>query len=357
MTQYLGTIIAVAYLFLIPCRVLAQDAVQLRQTARLAAGAAVRIGDVAMLVGPEAQKLQEVLIGGVDPARAGEASSVSMDALRAAIEQAAAKGLVNAGRLSISGSQCRVMAGGVVESASIEPAAAAKATPVTAEQAAALSADTIRTMIIAKAVEAAGLPAADVRVLFETRDASILDKSVSGRVATITTSGSGEKLVYSVRLYEKDALVAQGEVRVGVTVRREVAVVNATLDRGSPLSTADYTVQEQWLPLTRKPAPIAEIDGTVLKGRLNAGDVIESRLIEDPLSVKKGDQIVVDCINGGIVLRTVAIATASGRQGEIIAAETVEWHKGILVRLGKSGHGVAVGPTELKTTSTRARKN
>lgn len=357
MTQYIGTIIALAYLCLIPCRVFAQDAVQLRQSVRLASGEAVRVGDVATLTGPEAQKLQDVVITGVDPVRAGESTSVSMDALRSAIDLAASKGVVNAGRLSISGSQCRVTTMGVVEAIPAEQATTVKPLPATAAEAAAQSADTIRTMIIAKAVEAAGLPAADVRVLFETRDASLLDKSVSGRVATITSSGSGEKLVYSVRLYEHEALVSQGEVRVGVTVRREVAVVTSTLDRGSSLAASDFTVQEQWLPLTRKPAPIAEIEGTVLKGRLNAGDVIESRQIEDPLSVKKGDQIVVDCINGGIVLRTIAIATASGRQGEIIAAETVEWHSGILVRLGKSGHGVAVGPTELKHAATRSRRN
>jgi flagella basal body P-ring formation protein FlgA len=192
-------------------------------------------------------------------------------------------------------------------------------------------------------------------VAFEPRHAALLDKSTSGRVVSVDSSGGGEKLSYAVRIYEQNMLVAQEDVRVGVTVRRNVAVARASFARGDAIDSADITIQDEWLPLTKRPAAADVVAGSVAKGRINVGDVIDARNIEDPLAIRPGDQIVVDCISGALVVRTHAVAKEAGRQGEVIAAETVEWKQGILVKVSKAGHGVSMGPVDLKKRRSQSK--
>lgn len=350
MTQHLATIIALVSLCLIPVRVYAQDSLQLRPVARLRAGQPVLVGDLATVGGPRAEELRGVPLEGIALPAPGRPSTLSIAALRPAIEAAASKRGIDAGGLSIGGGACRLV---LIEErpAAADPAAsAASASPAAAQGA------TVRTMILSKVAEIAGVDAADMRATFEQRDHALLDKATSGRTVAINSTGSGERLGFSVRVYEQNSLVAQGDVRVGVLVRRQCAVTRTNIDRNAALSASDYEVAEQWLPLTRTPATVDQIEGCVAKGRLAAGEVIEARHLLDPVVAKAGDQIMVDCISGGILLRTPAIATSAGRQGETIVAESVEWRRGILVKLGKPGQGVAVGPAELKKASRRTSK-
>ena len=125
------------------------------------------------------------------------------------------------------------------------------------------------------------------------------------------------------------------------------------LARGDTLTPKDYRIPEQWLPLTSLPASSDNLDGSEVRSRINIGELIEARDVQDPLAVRKGDRITVDSISGGILLSTSAIALASGRAGDIIDAQTVEWHQGISVKISNSGHAVSLGPAELKNDRKR----
>lgn len=349
MTQHLATIIALLSLCMIPVRIYAQDSLQLRPVVRLKAGQPVLLGDLATVGGPRADQLRAIAVEGVPLPAAGRPEVVSVATLRPAIEAAMHKRGIDAGGLTLGGAACRLTLADdrPVSVGQASPAATATPSP---------TGSTVRSMILAKVAEIAGVEPADVRVSFDQRDQALLEKSTNGRTVAVHSTGTGERMGFSVRVYEQNALAAQGDVRVGALVRRLCAVASTNIDRNAALNAADYTIEEQWLPLTRTPAAIEEIDGCVAKGRLATGDVIEARHLQDPMVAKAGDQIMVDCISGGILLRTPAIATAAGRQGDIIVAESVEWRRGILVKLGKPGQGVAVGPADLKKHSRRSAK-
>lgn len=349
MTQQLATIIALLWLCMIPVRVHAQDSLQLRPVARLKAGQPVLLGDLATVGGPRAEQLRSIAVDGIPLPAAGKPEVVNMTVLRPAIEAAMLKRGIDAGAMTLGGGACRLVL------AEDRPASVDRSTLAETPTSAASGA-TVRTMVLDKVAELAGVEPADVRVAFDPRDHALLETPTNGRTVAIHPTGTGERVGLSVRVYEQNALAVQGDVRVGVLVRRLCAVVSTNIDRNATLTASDYAIRQEWLALTRTPADIGAIDGCVAKGRLAAGDVIEARHLQDPLVAKAGDQIMVDCISGGILLRTPAIATTAGRQGDIIVAESVEWRRGILVKLGKPGQGVAVGPAELKKNSRRNAK-
>jgi flagella basal body P-ring formation protein FlgA len=352
MTQQLATIIALLSLCMIPVRVSAQDSLQLRPVARLKAGQPVLVGDLATVGGPRAERLRAIAVEGVAFPAAGRPEMATLATLRPAIEAAMVKHGIDTGGLTLGGSTCRLVLAEDRATPVDQPTPAPTQTPGTTG----MTGMTVRGMILAKVAEIAGVDGEDLRVSFDQRDQAMLERPTSGRTVAIHSTGTGERIGFSVRVYEQNTLAAQGDVRVGVQVRRVCAVASTNIDRSAALTASDYRVEEQWLALTRTPAAIDEIDGCVAKGRLAAGDVIETRHLQDPMVAKVGDQIMVDCISGGILLRTPAIATAAGRQGDIIVAESVEWRRGILVKLGKPGQGVAVGPADLKKNSRRSAK-
>ena len=349
MTQQLATIIALLSLCMIPVRVYAQDSLQLRPVARLKAGQPVLVGDLATVGGPRAEQLRAIAVEGVAFPAAGRPELATLATLRPAIEAAMVKHGIDTGGLTLGGSTCRLVLAEDRATPVDQPTPAPAHTPGPTGM-------TVRGMILAKVAEIAGVDSEDLRVSFDQRDHAMLERPTSGRTVAIHSTGTGERIGFSVRVYEQNTLAAQGDVRVGVEVRRVCAVASTNIDRSAALTASDYRVEEQWLALTRTPAAIDEIDGCVAKGRLAAGDVIETRHLQDPVVAKAGDQIMVDCISGGILLRTPAIATVAGRQGDIIVAESVEWRRGILVKLGKPGQGVAVGPADLKKNSRRSAK-
>ena len=349
MTQHLATIIALLSLCMIPVRVYAQDSLQVRPLARIKAGQAVLLGDLATVGGPRAEQLRDIAVEGIPLPASGRPEVLTIASLRPAIEAAMLKRGIDAGGLSIGGSACRLV---LAEDISVR----ARSGATSASSPAPSAGSTVRGMILAKAAEIADVEPADLRVTFDQRDHALLEKATAGRTVAIHSTGTGERVGFSVRVYEHNTLAAQGDVRVGVVVRRLCAVARTNIDRASVLTGSDFEIEEQWLPLTRTPAATDMIEGQVAKGRLAAGDVIEARHLQDPVVAKPGDQIMVDCISGGILLRTPAVATTAGRQGEVIVAESLEWRRGILVKLGKPGQGVAVGPADLKKNSRRSAK-
>jgi flagella basal body P-ring formation protein FlgA len=351
MTHYLSTFFALATLCLIPIRVFAQDTITLKPAARVASMDSITIGDIATLSGSEALKVKDIPLATLP--HADQTQSISLSRVREAIEAQAAARSINIGRIILSGRDCRIS----VEDLAPAPAPESKARPVdNFASAAANPADaaTVRAMILAKVIETAAAPVEDVRISFERRDADLLDKATSGRVASIAQSGAGEKLTFNVRLYEQNMLIKQADIRVGVLVRRSVALASLPLTRGDTISPKDYRIQEQWLPLTSIPASTDSLDGSEVRSRINTGELIETRDVQDPLAVRKGDRITVDSISGGIVLSTSAIALAPGRSGDIIDAKTVEWQQPISVKISNSGHAVSLGPTELKNDRNRS---
>jgi flagella basal body P-ring formation protein FlgA len=337
MNTWITTLIAVAWICLIPWRVLAQDTIQLRPFVRLA-GERVTLADVAVLQGPVATSLGgivliEDLTGTL--ARRADGARIELAMVREIVERETS---INKGRLTISGVSC------IVRPAFSAPAMvdspAARQTPAT--PAVHGQSGTLRDAIARRIAAELNVQTEDLRLAFDQRQDDMLSTPVFGRAVAVHQTGSGEQQTFGVRVYEGDRLVVNGNVRVGVLVKRRAVIAKGGIAKGEVFSVASLGEEDRWLPTTVRPLAMEEIAGGTARVRLSTGDAIEARHVETSLAVRKGDLVSVDCVSGTVVIRTTARALQNGREGDVVPMVTLAWHKPISVRVGAGGRGVAV---------------
>lgn len=280
----------------------AQDIVRLRTTAAVPAGGIVTLADVATIEGSQADILRAVVIR--DNAAAGQ--TLSLDDVRSALRRTTG---VNSGRVALSGASVSLVA-----PAAVQPAPA----PAPMTQPAAAAGTRVRDAFPAfLAREFAVLPQ-DLQLTFSDADAATLDTPLTNRTFTLATQGSSERVQVHVRVYEADKLITAATVRVGLLIRRDVLVATRDLTRGTPLDDQTTTRESRWLPVSARAGKPAELTGHMAKSAIRAGSVIESRQVEEALVIRKGDLVVVDCISGGVVLRSQMRARQAGKVGDMI---------------------------------------
>ncbi len=331
------TLILAASLLLTP-HSLAQTTISLRPSAPAPPGAAVRLAEIADIDGPDAAALASAI---VTPAAD---SSVDLDAVRKA---AAGVAGINPGRLLFSGSACKLGPAEVVSAA--QPQAA------TAPDAPVLTEGVVRGAVLARLAEVLGVPAKEMRTTFDKRDEGLLGMSCGGRVVAVNPTGAGDKPTFSVRVYDHDSLVTQGTIRVSVLIRRDVAVATVPIAKGETLASENIVVDEQWLPPSVRPA--TGVVGRVAHSRIGAGEVIAENDVETARAVRKGDLVNIDCVSGGIAIRTTAKALSDGKQGETILFETLRWNTQIAARISGPGIAVSVPGVTEQPAKQSGRKN
>lgn len=326
---------------------LADSEVSLRPFARVEPGRAVTLADVAELTGPDALSLRDTVI--VTAASLADApdTSITLESVREALRSLPG---VNAGKLLFSGSSCSVRASAprVARPESVPKVTSSSRRPVPAADG-----DSVRRSVTQRIAESLGVQDGDLRLTFEERQADLLNTATAGKTVAIQCTGSGERMTYGVRIYEQDRLVQQSSLRIGVLVRRSVAVARNTINRGDVIAQDDFTLDEQWLAPCVVPAEASGIPGRVAKATINPGELISEREVEANLAVRKGDLVSVDCLSGSVVVRTTAKALADGKVGEIIGLETLQWKKQISGRVSSTGHAVCVSQAAVPSQRSR----
>lgn len=324
-----------------------QDSIRVRESIERAAPGAITLADVAELSGDGAAKLGGLVV--LSNAGSGE-STISLETIRGLLE---ARDDVNWGRLELRGGSCRVCVG--KPEAARPKAAAAKASK---EPAPIPDGPIVRRLIEERIVAALKVPAADVKLTFEDRDAELLNTSVVGRASDITLVGASPEQPVSVTLYEGDRIAASGTVRVGVRVRRMAAVLSDDVKRGEEISAANVAGEERWLPHTVDFVPVDRATGRVAKAALPQGRVLETSDVQAPLVVKKGELVRVHCVNGSFVLKTTARALADGRMGELVTLQPVGSARTFQARMDAPGIAVlaSVGGDDALAPGTREAK-
>ncbi|MBS0196316.1 MAG: flagellar basal body P-ring formation protein FlgA [Planctomycetes bacterium] len=313
--------IILALTALLASHVAAQTTISLRASVALPPGGTLHLADIADIEGPDASSLLNAII------TPGADATVDLDAVRKA---AAGVAGINPGRLLFSGFACKL---GPVEAAPVSqpPIAGEPEAPVLTE-------GVVRGAVLTRLSEVLAVPAKEMRTTFDKRDESLLGMSCKGRSVVVNPTGAGDKPTFSVRVYEHDSLVNQGTIRVGVLIRRDVAVATVPISKGETLANENIVVDEQWLPPSVRPA--TGVVGRVAHSRIGAGEVIAENDVETARAVRKGDLVNIDCVSGGIAVRTTARALSDGKQGDTILFETIRWNTQIAARI--SGPGVAV---------------
>lgn len=332
----------------------AQDRVTLRPVANVA-GNVVRVGDIADVQGPPALG-DAVVIPDLRAEASAKPDGVTIDLMkvRAALEKVAG---VNWGRLTLSGVPCRVRA----SSAVVEDERPNSAPPREPSDG-----TTMREQVTAWVARSLGIDAADLRLTFDDANADFLDSSSRGQTLMMRSLGASDKLSISVTAYRGDVIATSTTIRVTPLIRREVATAARRISRGDAIASGALAHDVQWLPPSVTPILPEALEGVIARSTIDAGAVIRAEHIEQPVVVKKGEIVTVDCVSGGVVVRAMARAMAQAKDGEVIAFQYLESKRSFNARVNGPGRAVLVvdsgavpmqSATKGKTARTTDKKN
>lgn len=306
------------------------NSVTLRTSGRVCPGASVLLGDIATLEGTLAKSLSGVVIVSASDVAMVSPLEISISRVRSAL---ASYDSTLEGRVLVNGSLTRVW---VAQATDASPA------PAAAPVANVTLGPTVREAIIDKIAGVLGVPASIVATSFEPQDAQFLAMNTQGRTVAVSPTGTGERIGVMVKVYERDRVVASQSLRVGVAIRRQCAVVSATLDRGETVREGAFKIEEREVAPGLAIADPASVVGRATKSRLAPGRIIEARDVESPVVVSRGDVVTVECLSGGILLKTYGRARGSGREGDIVSFEPMRKGRTFEARIAGPGRAVAL---------------
>jgi flagella basal body P-ring formation protein FlgA len=314
-----------------PMHARADGTIELRSSVTLSPGD-VRLGDIATLQGKDALALADAVIL---PNMSRSGTRIGLEQVSTALES---RGGVNMGTLRFHGSACTVTFPAPKPAVAEIAAPAAPAGPV------------VRDQLPGRIAELLGIDPAQMRVSFDEADRKLLDQPVSGRVIEIKPVGTGDRMPIQVSVYEDraaqgHALVATGTVRMGIEVLQEVMIAKAPLKRGDIVTADAVSLTKQWLGVARKPVPLAEVVGAVVRSsKVGAGTVLMDGDVELALAVKKGSLVAIHVISGGFVVKSQARALESGKIGDVIrfspAAKDIKGAKTFEARIEAPGRAI-----------------
>lgn len=321
----------------------AQDTVTLMGSADAQAGKPVVLRDVAELSGPAAESLAEVVVLESWPAASADQAWTTVDvaAVKAALNKS---GKVNWGRVSLNGSACTVRRGAPKDAAPAAPQATATAAAPEARVETAAG-PKVRDLIPARIAQTLGIEERVLRVTMDESAKGLLDTPTGGRKVEITPGGVSDKMPLTIRVYEKDRMVASGPAKATVQVKRDVLVSKAALKRNDVLDLSKAAIETRWVGATLDVAGLDTFGSVVRSGQIKIGQVITKADLEPAVVIKKGEAISVSCVAGSIILKTLARATQDGRVDEIIKFETTDANKKkrtFMARVAGPGRAVTV---------------
>lgn len=296
--------------------------VAMRTSVDLGPARAVTLADIAELTGPEAAKLGALEVLTARQTGAASRGVVTVDARRVRSVLDAAG--VNWGRLSLRAvttvvrvqTQEATPRDGQLKGTS--PAQGAGDEPVLVDRS---RAHTVRVAIADRLGELLGVEADSIKLGFKAQDSRVLDESTLGRVVDVQPgagAGSG-RIPLRVQVYEGDRLAVSATVTVEVLVRRGAVVTREAIDRREMIREETLLVEERWLnPAEGTPLSLEAVVGLNARARLAPGTVITSADVEAPVVVKRGEQVLVDCVSGGVVVQIKARAVRDGRDAEVV---------------------------------------
>jgi len=156
----------------------------------------------------------------------------------------------------------------------------------------------------------------NIRIRFEKSQDDLLNQSLARYRFELEPVGRDliGRVSINVRRYRANQLLDTQRLRVEVNVRRRIVVAARSLGRGQTLTAADVEVKTQWFDSMIK-QPIGKVDqvvGQQTAGSLRTGDILFIDDVQAPVLVKRGQLVMVRCISGSLVLKTVARAREDG---------------------------------------------
>lgn len=284
-------------------------AITLLRAANVSPHRAIRLDDVATLDGPQAQTLAPLEI-----APAGT-KAIDLATVKAALDKAG----VNWARLTLQGRTC---------SLADDPADTPSGrNPVRPEAASVNSTDaapgTHASLINARLAELFGVEPSDLRLRFTNLNpaqsaflAATPDPAARIRIQP-QAAGTSPRVPIEIELYQGERLLQRHRLTAEVLIRREGVAAGTQIDRDRPISASDLRDEVQWLPPNADPLITrAQAEWMTAKRRIEPGSMISQNDVQSPIVIKRGDQVIVHCLSGGVAIKAKARALDNARDGE-----------------------------------------
>lgn len=299
-----------------------QSTIELRPSAHIPPGTPLTLALVARLDGADA-----VALAGV-PLPSSTGGSLSIEDVHRAID---ASGRVNWGRITLRGATCNLL-GPAPEPKSPTPAPVA---PVPSDP------NSVRAAVESQMARVLRVSTDDLQLSFAPEDGEFLSTRTAGRTVEIHPTAMADKMPLRIAVYESDRIIGgERTIRVGVRVRREVLVAMVAKRRGEIIAPEDYSTESRWISPVARPATPDQIAGSAIRGRVNAGEIIDADDVAPAVAVNKGDIVAIRCVSGGVVLATRARAVTAGRDGDVIEFQALDSKRRFFARMDGRGRAV-----------------
>lgn len=320
---------------------IAQDAVRLRHLAIVDVQAPVTLAMIADLDGDLAESLGDVVIiesPADELADGAQTARIDVQRVRAALKNSRR---CDFSSLLLRGSVCLVRPEGLAP----QRTGTAAPTRVPPRLAGSFPLTTVKGHVAAAIARSLDAQPEDVRLTFDPRDARLLATTAVGRTVDASPTGHSDDMPVRFTVYEGDRIVLSESVRVGVSVRREVCVLDATKRRGEQITAGDFNIERRWMRPTDEPVAAADALGLAATAMIKAGKPLMREHAEQPLVAEKGDLVTVHSVSGGIIVQMTARALAEGRDGDVIEFEHLRGGGVFRARMSGRGRAVAVSRT------------
>lgn len=294
------------------------DTIELKSAARVRGGT-VTLAEVARLDGAYAESLGgRVVAERLD--EPGASITLGVEDVRAQLDGNGDH--VRWGRVALTGATVTVTR---VDEAPAQPAAAVAHEPaVGAIAATALDLADVRGHIARRLALRLGVELPDLRLTFAAADRELLTTTAAGRTVEVEADTTGANAPVTVRVFSGDRVVASGTTRVGVEIRRNVAVAKAALRKGDVIGAGDVAEEMQWVEPGTRAALVRDAVGGVVRTRLVAGQRVLLEDVQAAVVVKRGDLVNVHSTAGTVALKTLARALGNGRVGDTVEFQALD---------------------------------
>jgi len=310
--------------------------ITLRRAAQVAPDRAIRLDDVAVITGSQAEELAPLEI-----APAGT-NTVELAAVRSALDKAG----VNWARLTLQGRTCLLADGppDLPHSQASRKSAQLEAASIDSAEA---SPGTHAGLITARLAELFGVESGDLRLKFTNLNpaqraflSATPDPAARIRIQP-QAAGSSPRVPVEIEIYQGDRLLQRHRLTAEVLVRREGVAAGAQIDRDRPIAASELRDDAQWLaPSADAPITRAQAEWMIAKRRIEPGTMITKDDVQSPIVIKRGDQVLVQCLSGGVAVKAKARALDNARDGEPVRLQVEGSKRAFKARA--SGRGTAV---------------
>lgn len=307
------------------------DVITLRSSVRAPEqGRVLRLRDIALLEGAEAEKLGEVVVHTL--AEPGRLVTLRLADVRKTLDEAG----VNWSRVDLNGREIVIRPRAAAESSgpqALQPVSISASKPVTAagtrERAEpivvtaseVMREPTLRAALADLLTRGLRVEAENLRIIFDPRDEELLDLRDADLRFQIDPKSSmrSDRVSFSVLVWRDGTIERRASLMVQPYLAIRAADVKREIARGETIGEDDIEITRAWV----RPSALETIAGSEIAGRtaarpLTPGGPIRTGDLAANIVIKRGERVLVRCISGGIAITFDAEARGEGAVGETI---------------------------------------